>query len=71
MKLCLRGLLSRVIFAASFAAAAAVKTQGGIALFENAKPLQCAGFFEQVEVAAMLGDYQAAGCEKFRDTKKF
>src|SRR5260370_36180149 len=47
---------AELFFIASFAAAAAVKTQGGIALLENAEPPQRASFFAQAEVAATLGD---------------
>src|SRR5438552_17109408 len=47
------GLLGRVGFVARLSAClamAAVKAQGSIALFENPKPPQGAGFFGQVEV---------------------
>ena|SRR5437899_4545607 len=49
----------------------AVKTQGGIALFEKAEPAQHASLFVQVEVAAMLGDDDSAGREKIGGTQKF
>ena len=68
------GLLGRVGFVARLSAClamAAVKAQGSIALFENPKPPQGAGFFGQVEVAAMLGDDDTAATEKFGGTKKF
>src|SRR5437762_14357941 len=68
------GLLGRVGFVARLSAClamAAVKAQGSIALFENPKPPQGAGFFGQVEVAAMLGDDDSAATEKFGGTKKF
>jgi len=65
------GVYSAELFFAGSRAATAVKTQGGVALSENAVPPQYAGFFPQVEVAAMLGDYDAARREKIRGTKKF
>jgi hypothetical protein len=47
---------------------ATVKTQGGIALTENAEPSQGASLFAQVEVTPMLGDYDSAGRQEIRGT---
>src|SRR5258708_15544353 len=47
---------------------AAVKTQGSIALTENAEPSQRASLFALIEITPMLGDHDSAGRQEIRGT---
>jgi len=69
MKLRLPGLLSRVTFFGC-RAAAAIETQGRIALLQNAEAAQGFGFLRQIKLVAMLGNHHAAGREKIRGTQE-